>query len=208
PVDAIKAELAALKKPNANDFKGEDAFEKYEAAKDEYYEKRSDLKTKLAKAEAREEFRLEQAQQQAAQKMDAMLKEAQEKYKDDAEAAPKIRKAATEIVKTAPDYIRSFIGDSEVIGDLLYTLSDPTTLNNLLETAKTNPGKALRVLRDMELDVQKAVTKESAKTDDGPTRGEDSKSKASDEKKETPVETKPRAPKPVSEVGGRAATTE
>ena len=46
PVDAIKAELAALKKPNANDFKGEDAFDKYEAAKDDYYEKRSDLKTK------------------------------------------------------------------------------------------------------------------------------------------------------------------
>lgn len=143
--------------------------------------------------------RHEEAGRQAQQKMTEVLKTATEKYKDDAGVEAKIKQTAKDVWSEAPEYVRSFIGDSEVIGDLLYTLSDRTTLNNLLETAKANPGKALRVLRDMELDVQKAVTKDAAKSAEKP--------EVKTEKK-TPVETKPDLPKPPSEVGGRGAVTE
>lgn len=101
------------------------------------------------------------------------------------DAAEKIKAATTEVMSDkTPFFVKAFINDSEVLGELLYTLADATTLNNLLETAKANPGKALRVLHSMELDVQRALSKQKA------------------------PEVRPRAPKPPSEVGGRAAATD
>ena len=74
------------------------------------------------------------------------------------DAVEKILAATNDVMTKAPMFMKSFINDSEVLGELLYTLADQITLTNLLETAKTNPGKALRVLRDMELDVKKALS--------------------------------------------------
>jgi hypothetical protein len=135
--------------------------------------------------------RQEQAQLETQKAMGEMLKQATAKHPD---AVDKITSTTREIMDKAPLFMQSFINDSEVLGELLYTLSDATTLNNLLETAKTNPGKALRVMRDMELGVEKALSKPEVKAEAKP---ED----------KTP-ESKPRAPKPPSEVGGRGAATE
>lgn len=128
----------------------------------------------------------EMAQQQGRERAQQMLRKTVEKYP---EAEPKVRETAKAI--TAPDvppFVKAMIDDSEVMTDLLYALSDRTTLNNLLETARTKPGKAIRAIRDMELDIEKAIAKPAAE-------------KA--EKAEPPAEPKPKAPKPPSEVGGR-----
>lgn len=111
-------------------------------------------------------------------RMSDMVKQTTAKHPD---AAAKIKSATNDIVTKAPMFVQAFVNDSEELGELLYTLADPATLNNLLETAKTNPGKALRVLRDMELDIQKALSGE--------------RSRAS----------RPRAPKPPSELSARGA---
>jgi len=171
-----------LKRPNPFTWKG--TPEEYEAAMDEYEKQRD--------SEAVMRTRQEQAKSETQKAMNAMMDEAAKKHPD---AKEKIIAATTEVMsEKTPLYIKAFINDSEVLGELLYTLSDSTTLNNLLETAKTNPGKALRVLRDMELDVQKALLKPEVKVEAKP-------------EEKTP-ETKPRAPRPPSEVGGRGAATE
>jgi hypothetical protein len=134
-----------LKRPNPFTWKG--TPEEYEAAMDEYEKQRD--------SEAVTRTRQEQAQVETQKAMTEMLKQETAKHPD---AKEKIIAATTEVMsEKTPFYIKAFINESEVIGELLYTLSDSTTLNNLLETAKTNAGKALRVLRDMELDVQKAL---------------------------------------------------
>lgn len=172
-----------LKRPNPYTFKG--TPEEFDAAMDEYEKQRD--------AEAMTRARQEQAQSEAQKAMNQVLEQAAARHPD---AKEKIQSAAKEIFSSekAPLFIKGFINDSEVIGELLYTLADQTTLNNLLETAKTNPGKALRVLRDMELDVQKALSKPEVKPEAKP--------------EEKAPEAKPRAPKPPSEVGGRGAATE
>jgi hypothetical protein len=124
--------------------------------------------------------------------MSEMLKQATVKHPD---AAEKIKSATHEIMaESVPFFVKAFVNDSEVLGELLYTLADQDTRTKLLETAKTNPGRALRVLRDMELDIEKALATPESKQEAKP-------------KDEAP-EPKPRAPKPPSEVGGRGASTE
>lgn len=118
---------------------------------------------------------------EAAVHMAGTLQEAAGRHPD---AATKIRAATTEIMAKAPPFVQAFVNESEQIGELLYVLADQPTLNKLLETAKTNPGKALRVLHDMELDVRKALSAQKA------------------------PEAKPRAPKPPVEVGGRGAAAD
>lgn len=145
-------------------------------------------------SEIRDKYRqLEEAVKVGRERANQQLKKTLEKYPD---AEPKIRETA-KALNAMPEelrFVRFFIDDSEVMTDLLYTLSDPATLDNLLETAKTRPGKALRVLRDMELEITKAVS--------APEKKIEGKSET-DKPKETPAEPKPRAPKPPPEVGGR-----
>jgi polyhydroxyalkanoate synthesis regulator phasin len=177
-----KAEPAKAKEPpkRPNPFTWTGTQEAFDKAMDEY----ETYRDQIAVARVRQE----QAQSEAQKSMSEMLKQATAKHPD---AAEKIKSATTDIMGKAPLFVQSFVNDSEVLGELLYTLADQTTLSNLLETAKTNPGKALRVLRDMELDIQKAL------------------SKAPEAKPEEKApEPKPRAPKPPSEVGGRGAATE
>lgn len=182
-----KAESAkpkeAPKRPNPFTWTG--TQEDFDKAMDEYEQYRD--------SQVAARTRQEQQQVEAQKSMQEVLKQTTAKHPD---AAEKIKSATTEIMGKAPLFVQSFVNDSEVLGELLYTLADQTTLGNLLETAKTNPGKALRVLRDMELDIQKAL-----KTEEIPPKQE------AKPKEEAP-ETKPRAPKPPSEVGGRGAATE
>lgn len=115
--------------------------------------------------------------------MNEMLRQAEAKHPG---AKGKIIAATTEIMADrTPFFVKAFVNESNVIGELLYVLADQATLNKVLETAKTNPGKALRVLHDMETEISKALSSEKA-------AGSQSSPK-------------PRAPRPPSEVGGRSA---
>lgn len=181
PKPEAKAKEETPKRPNPFTWTG--TQEEFDKAMDKYEEYRD---TQVA---AR--TRQEQAQSEAQKSMSEMVKQATAKHPD---AAEKIKLATTELMAKAPLFVQSFVNDSEVLGDILYTLADETTRNNLLETAKTNPGKALRALRDMELDIQKALSKPEPKDEAKP--------------EEKAPEAKPRAPKPPSEVGGRGAATE
>lgn len=137
---------------------------------------------------------LELQQQKGKERSAEQLKKTVEKYPD---AEPKVREAAKAIMQPeVPPFVRAFIDDSDVMTDLLYTLSDQATLAKILDTAKTQPGKALRVLRDMELAIEKAVQKPAAEKSEKSDDDQAEKSAAS-------AEPKPRAPKPPTEVGGR-----
>lgn len=177
-----KSEPAKAKEPpkRPNPFTWTGTQEDFDKAMDEYEQYRD--------SQVAARTRQEQQAQEAQKSMQEMLKQTVAKHPD---AAEKIKSAVTEIMTKAPMFVQAFVNDSEVLGELSYALSDSTTLSNLLETAKTNPGKALRVLRDMELDIQKALSTPQEKP-----------------KVEAPPEPKPRAPKPPSEVGGRGAATE
>lgn len=185
PTPKVESKSEAKKEPpkRPNPFTWTGSQEEFDKAMDEYEVYRD----QLAVARARQE----QAQTEAQKNMSEMLKQTTEKHPD---AAEKIKAATNDIMGKAPLYLQQMVNDSEVLGELLYTLADQTTLNNLLETAKTNPGKAVRVLRDMELDIQKALSKPETKVEAKP--------------EEKAPETKPRAPKPPTEVGGRGAAGE
>lgn len=182
PTPKAEAKLDAKKEPpkRPNPFTWTGTQEEFDKAMDEYEQHRD----ALAVARTRQEL----AQTEAQKSMSEMLKQATEKHPD---ASEKIKSATTDIMAKAPLYLQQMVNDSEVLGELLYALADETTLTNLLEAAKTNPGKAVRVLRDMELDIQKALSKP-----------------VEPKPEEKAPEPKPRAPKPPSEVGGRGAATE
>jgi hypothetical protein len=189
--DAQPANYADWRK----DFKPKEWIEKW--SKDNPTASYEDAVSALAdyQSDVRDRYRqLEHLQQQGRARAQEQLRKTVEKYPD---AEPKVKETARELTKMPQElgFVRAFIDDSDVMTDLLYTLSDQETLQNLIETAKTHPGKALRVLRDMELEIAKAVTSKS----------EDKTEKKSSEKEEekTPAEPKPRAPKPPVEVGGR-----
>lgn len=170
------------KRPDPFTWKG--TPEEFSKAMDEYEEYRD--------SQVAARTRQEQAQTEAQKAMAEMVKQTTAKHPD---AAEKIKSATNEIMaESVPLFVKAFVNDSEVLGELLYTLADQATRDKLLETAKTNPGKALRVLRDMELDIQKALATPEPKQEAKP--------------KEEASEPKPRAPKPPSEVGGRGASTE
>lgn len=182
PAPAPKVETKAAELPKRpNPFSWTGTQEEFDKAMDKWEEHRDALAVARVRQEA--------AQSEVQKSMSEMLKQSVTKHPD---AEAKIKTATAEIIAKAPPYVQSFVNDSEVLGELLYELSDPAKLGALLETAKANPGKALRMLHSMELELQKAPA--------APKPEE----KAKPEEKET----KPRAPKPPSEVGGRGAATE
>ena len=143
-------------------------------------------------SDIRDRYRqIEQIQQQVRERAQQQLKKTLEKYPD---AEPKVREAAKALNGAGLPFLAAFVDESDYMTDLLFTLSDSATLDNLIETAKSKPGKALRVLRDMELEIERAIAKPVEK-------------KPAAETKEAPAETKPRAPKPPTEVGGRGTAS-
>jgi len=137
---------------------------------------------------------LEQAREAGMKRGQEQLRKALDKYPD---AEAQIKETAKTVMssKDFPPIIRALINDSEVMGHLLYTLSDAKTFENFLDTVKSNPGKAIRVLRDMEIEIEKAIAK--------PAESKPEKKETKEKDDETPAQPKPRAPKPPSEVGGR-----
>lgn len=103
-----------------------------------------------------------------------------------------IQPVANEIYQDAaiPQVIKTMIGDSDVIVDLVYTLgSNKEELAKFVKMAKETPGKAIRYIALTEsLIAQELEGKKTPAVEDPPAKP------------------KTQAPKPPSEAGGRAAT--
>ena len=88
-----------------------------------------------------------------------------------------------------PAAIKQLLNESEVLPDILFTLgSDPAELAKFVKMAKETPGNAIRYI---------ALTESLI--------AEELEGKATPKAEETPAKPKTQAPKPPSEVGGRAA---
>jgi len=173
----------APKRPNPFNWKG--TAEEYDEAMESY--------EKHMKQQAVVEFQRTQAEQAQAQSMQRQLEEIKAKYPD---AEDRIKDTFESFAKVEfPGVIRSMLNDSECLPEVMYVLADEATRKNFIETAKTNPGKAIRALAQIEADVRakQSVTAPKAETKSEP---------------KAPEEPKPRAPKPPSEVGGRATAAE
>lgn len=172
----------APKRPNPYSWTG--TPEEFEAAMDKYEQWRD--------TESLRKHEQLLAQREAGRKLQEQVEAVKQKYPD---AEEKIKATMDSMVDVQlPGVIRSMLDDSEVLPELIYVFSDETTRNKFIETAKSNPGKAIRVLAQMEADIQakaKAPVVEKKEA-----------------KEEPPAEPKPRAPKPAAEVGGRGTAPE
>lgn len=170
---------------------------------------------------ARQEIALDsQRREQAAQqqKLAGEVEAAKQRYPD---WEQRVKPAADSIMsdKGIADPIKAMIGSSRVFVDVMYVLSEPKALADFISTARSNPAEAIRklVLTEQlvitELAKAKGGKKDDAavddKGDDGKTRDATGKFVSDKEKSSGAAsETKPRAPKPVSEVGGRGTASE
>ncbi|MGH9505240.1 MAG: hypothetical protein ACRD20_20495 [Terriglobales bacterium] len=132
----------------------------------------------------------------------------------------KLDEAAGQLMaKEVPLVVKHMLGGSKVYGDLMYVLSTDPKFADLVTLAKTDPLEAMRQIAVTESLVKEQLTKgktgkAAAGEDKGKQRNADGtfvssdKTKSSDGTKDAASETKPRAPKPVSEVGGRGTASE
>lgn len=183
--DKAKVEEApkAAKRPNPFTWAG--TPEEFEAAQDAYEGRLQEI----AAANALQQH----SQRQQAQELQGKLDEARKRYAD---ADTRILPVADRIEndQQIPLAVRQIIGESDVLPDLLYTLGADGKLDEFIQMAHTNPGKAIRMVAKLESLINEELSGKA-------------KSEAASEEK-PPVEPKPRAPKPPSEVGGRAAASE
>lgn len=149
------------------------------------------------------------AQEAASREFQVKAQEAKERYPDLDQKVPVAFKALA-MDPQIPAAIKAMLDGSDVLLDVMYTLgSDPVELATFVHLAKTDPGAAIR-----KFVVTESLVKEQLKAAGKNTttaRGEDGKFKADADaasKKEASAETKPRAPKPPSEVGGRGTAPE
>lgn len=171
-------------KPTAED-KAEDGNLKYQTYED-FVEDLADWKAeqRLAAAERDRTTRAQVAELQA--KVD----EAKVRYgaKFDEVLSPTVNAILSD--PSVSPSVKAMLNDSEVLPDLLYTLgSDAKELAKFLDLAKTSPGKALRYI---------ALTESLVR--------EELESKVAPKEIKPPTKPQTNAPKPPSEVGGRAAT--
>jgi hypothetical protein len=135
--------------------------------------------------------------QQQQQKWLSELNEARERYADFNAVAPPL---VTELMKPdVPEVVREALMQSPVIADLLYTIGGTAASKaDFLDACRNNPVKALRValLMEQEIAAELGISKGAGKVAGQAGQGEG---------EAPPVTTKPRAPKPPSEVGGRGA---
>jgi hypothetical protein len=178
-----------------------------------------------AKWEARQEVAQAIHQERQRIQQEAATKELQGKFNDAVarygqEEADKIIPAVAVIVDNPkiPLAVKDMLGGSDVLVDLVYVLqSDAAEFKKFTDLCQSNPAAAIRKLVTTEALVQEQLKgKSAAKNDkDGaddsgkgtPARGEDGKFQSSEKKGAASEETKPRAPKPPSEVGGRGTTS-
>lgn len=157
--------------PKADDFETHEAFEE------------AMLDWKLDQREAKKAS--EQRVAASEKEINAKVEEARERYENFDEV---IQPAANEIYsdKDIPGAVKQMIGDSEMIGDLVFTIAGD--LKGFIKMAKETPGKALRYIALTESLIAQEL---EGKTQEPP---------------EVPAKPKTQAPKPPAEAGGRAAT--
>lgn len=184
PVQPKQEAPQTRQKPTAEDKDGDKP--KY-ATYEDFVEDLADWK-----AEQRIAAQQREQQQQAQQReFKARVDEAKSRY--GAEKFEEILAPAVNAIigdQSVSGVVKTMLNESEVLPDLMYTIgSDPKELASFLEMAKSNPGKALRYI---------ALTESLIRDElDG-----------NKESKEVipPVKPQTQAPKPPSEVGGRAAS--
>lgn len=102
-----------------------------------------------------------------------------------------------------PLAVKAMIGDSEVFPDLIFTLgSDKAEFASFLQLAKTEPGKALRRIANMERLINEELSKGTA------AAGRDANGKFTAAQPSTPAKRGPEsAPAPPLEIGHRGTGT-
>lgn len=178
---------ATRPKPTLNDkdAEGKAKFGSYE----EWMEDLADWKAEQKLASYQRE--IEQTRQR--ESLGKSLTEARGRYADfDAVTMPLVQ----ELVKPdIPKAVGDVLNDSPVLVDLLYTIGgSEESKAGFLEACRTNPAKALRVALLMEQEIVKEL--KSAKSGASSQTGTAAAS----------ANTKPRAPKPPTEVGGRGTS--
>jgi len=184
--------LEPPKKPVLDDFvKAGKTIEDYDAAMDEYHEKNTEYKIQKALGEAEQRRTFEAAQKE----YNKYLAEAAERYPNLKEVLPPF---ANELMTSAQPVVSQFLQATENLADVLMVIvGDEAARAEFLNEAKTNPAKAIKRLAIVESEVKAELAK-----------GKKEAVKAEPEEKKPPVEPVTRAPKPVSEVGGRGTATE
>lgn len=188
PAEQSKA-LEAPKKPKYEDFQ---TFEEYEAAKDRYFEELTDYKSKKAV----EDFQRNQTQQAQQKVLNEQVAEARKLYTDFDDKAGPVLKAVFEDAGVH-QAVKEAINRSPVLPHLLYAIGGKGELAKLVEAAKTDPLDAIRQINIYEYLVMQELEKS------GKSNG-----KAKESEEESPAQTVTRVPKPPSEIGGRATSTE
>lgn len=167
----------------------------------------ADIQVKQAIAAERQRF----SQEAATRELTTKLEEAKQRYPDVQEKVV----AATGTIfndQQIPFAVKALLNESDVLVDLMYVLqADAGEFSQFLQLARTQPGAALRKIA-----LTESLVKEQLRAGKSTTaaRGDDGKFVKTDTekdvtaRKEAPAETKPRAPKPPSEVGGRGTAPE
>ena len=192
PAETKSAQPEPTRPKPKQDDKDADGRPKY-ASYEDWQEDLADWRADQRIAAREREHQARQIQSEVGKRMD----EARGRYTDfDSVTKPLLN----DLLK--PEVSREVMGvlnDSPVLPDLLYTLGGTeATKADFLEACRNNPAKALRVA----LLVEQEITKELGKGKGTPAKP------AGEGKEETPAATKPRAPKPPTEVGGRGAAGE
>lgn len=179
--------------PKAETWTG--TWEELDAARSKYFHDLADYTARKAIAD----YQAEQQERTAQQEMQGKLAEAKQRYGDEAEATIGETGRAFFTDPGIPAAVKALVEDSPVMVDLLYTIgSKAEDLAALVETARRDPGAAIRKIVLLERLVTEELAKGSGAGGETPARGEDGKFKAP-EKKTT------QAPPPPKEVSGRGA---
>ena len=170
-------------KPTAED-KGPDGNAKY-ATYEDFVEDLADWK---AEQRIVQQQRAQAAQQQE-RELQAKLEEARSRYDNFDEVMQPALATIVEDQKVSPT-VKAMLNDSDVLPDLLFTIgSDAKALATFLQTAKTDPGKAIRYIALTENLIREEL---------------ESGSKPNAEKT-PPAKPQTSAPKPPSPVGGSSS---
>jgi hypothetical protein len=199
----VKAKLEAPKEPDMKDpkYAGADGWEKYEADIRQYTKDLAKYEAAVASKDAVEQYKQEQLQKQQAEKVAKEFAAAEQKYPDYKEKSQPLIDALIGEMQAAPEaktihpVILEAIGSNPLCADILYVLGP--NKDEFLALARSNPVAALEKVAV----IKHLISEEFAKA-------KPAESKEPKEEKKTPVETVTRAPKPPSEVGGRATTAD
>lgn len=178
-------------------------WDEYEAARDQYAEDMA----KFRAEEAVENYRQEQAQNQAQLTVKQKMAEAHTRYGD--EGIQHIQDAAKAITsdQAIPPAVRAILDQSPVWTDVLYTLGQGGELQSFIDLAKADPGQAIRKAVLLEHLVTQELAKGAkaapAADDETPVRDASGKFQP---KKNTPEKRESEAPPPPREMSGRGTT--